>query len=95
MKEQIALQLDRPIRMDFLGGNLGFGFEPNWGFFQGKNFSLGVNYNYSESYTFDRFSLTDFNGDGRPDLVVNKGSRTVYRPLEFHQGHGDLVPTMP
>ena len=64
------------------GGSVGLGIAPIGDYFSGKVFTFSGQYGYSESYSKDKRSLMDMNGDGLLDMVVDKKSRRGFYPLQ-------------
>ena len=72
-----------------VGGAMGFGITPEpVPTKKSKVWTLSGKLNYSESYSHDRYSLQDVNGDGLSDLLISNDVNTKYsyRPLIVENG---------
>lgn len=65
------------------GGSLGLGVAVGPLPLPDKTFTFSGRLGYSETNSHDKISIDDFNGDGLPDLIYDRGSGPKYYPLQI------------
>lgn len=75
-----------------VGGSVGVGIAPGTVPLPMKSFTFSGRYGYSETYSRDRISLNDVNGDGIPDVIYDKLVKGLgFQPITRNSTTGNLL----